>query len=167
MCRIAARLQTRLDAVVMHINDQLEADLSAGRFVTAFLGVLSAPDNRIDYYAAGQAPLLHVKASDNTVTHLSSTLMPLGIMPDLQVGVAESLQLEPGDLFVVMSDGIFEAHRGLELLGVERVCDFLLEHRELSAAELIRRLEGNLKEFTGDTPQSDDMTVVIVKRIAG
>ncbi len=167
MCRMAARLQTGLEATMMHINDQLEADLSAGRFVTAFLGVLDARDNRIRYCAAGQAPLLYLKAGDDTVTLLNSTLMPLGIMPGLEVDNAESLQLEPGDLFVIMSDGIFEAHRGSELFGVERVCDFLLKHRELGAAELIGGLDGVLREFMDGTPQADDMTVVVVKRTAG
>lgn len=165
MCRMAARLRTELEAVVMNINDQLEADLSAGRFVTAFLGVVDARDHCVRYHAAGQAPLLHVRASDNTVTSKRSTLMPLGIMPGLQLGKAESLELEPGDLFAIMSDGIFEAHRGNELFGVERVCKFLLEHRELGAAELIRRLEEILGKYTGGAPQADDMTVVIIKRI--
>jgi len=149
----------------MHINNQLEADLSAGRFVTAFLGVLDSRNHRVDYYAAGQAPLLHFKASDNTISSLNSTMMPLGIMPNLQLDSAESLVLEPGDLFVVMSDGIFEAHRGQELFGVERVCEFLVEHRESSAVELIQHLDGILSEYTDDSPQADDMTVVIIKRM--
>ena len=92
--------------------------------------------------------------------------MPLGIMPGLQLNKAESLELEPGDLFVIMTDGIFEAHRGDESFGVRRVCEFLLENRELSAVKLVTRLDEILSEYTNRTAQADDMTVVVIKRIA-
>lgn len=165
MCRMAARMDTPLDALVTHINDQLEDDLTSGRFVTAFLGILDGTTHRVTYHAAGQAPLLHLHAQDGRVEKINSTMMPLGIMSGLAVGDAAQATLEPGDALLVLSDGSFEASDGKELFGVQRVCDLLKEHHHLDASEMIRQLDEAVRGFMKGAPQADDMTMVVVKRL--
>ncbi|TFG64314.1 MAG: hypothetical protein E4H28_05335 [Gemmatimonadales bacterium] len=76
-----------------------------------------------------------------------------------------SLQLAPGDMLVLLSDGVYEyENRSSELFGDERVRKLFSKHRDLSAAELGTKLLEKVFAFGGSANQRDDITVVLVKR---
>jgi phosphoserine phosphatase len=73
--------------------------------------------------------------------------------------------MEPGDILVLLSDGIYEyRNAGGEEFGELRVEAVLQRHRELPAAELAAKILGAVQAFAGNAMQEDDMTVVLVKR---
>ena len=80
---------------------------------------------------------------------------------------APVLDLAPGDVLALLSDGIFE-YRNIagEDFGEERVEQVIAEHRGLSMAALASRLLTTVAEFAGGAPQEDDITIVLVKREA-
>ena len=73
--------------------------------------------------------------------------------------------MAPGDMLVLMTDGFFEwANAQDQDFGISRVQESLRASRGLSAAEIIARLYADVKQFTGGTPQADDLTAVVIKR---
>ncbi|HTL27598.1 MAG TPA: SpoIIE family protein phosphatase, partial [Tepidisphaeraceae bacterium] len=79
MLRIGVRLRAELSNVLSQMNRQLCQDLGAERFVTAFLGLLDPSHHSVNYYSAGQAPLLHFRSRDRRIEWLDSSMLPLGI----------------------------------------------------------------------------------------
>src|SRR5207244_2195494 len=107
-----------------------------------------------------------VRPSAGSASALDTTGPPLGIDSDSVFGPTERVQLEAGDLVVVLTDGFFEwASAQGEAFGVERATECLLRHAPCSAEEQVRELYRAVSRFAGDEPQADDLTAVIIKRL--
>ncbi len=168
MLRMCLRFSVPLVDSAQHINDQLAEDLSANRFVTAFLGLLDPEAHRVDYLAAGQGPLLHYRAAGDRAEWLTSTTRPLGMLGGLPVGDVHSRILEPGDVLLVATDGIFECENPAEeQFAEERVAEVVRAHAGDTMARLTDRLVSALDEFAQGAPQADDMTIVVLRRLPG
>jgi len=73
-------------------------------------------------------------------------------------------QLMPGDLIVTTSDGVTEARDALgELFGDPRLLSLLQNCSSQPADEVVKRILASVREFVGGAPQSDDITVTIVR----
>jgi phosphoserine phosphatase len=165
MLRMAIRVGEDLPAIIRHLNAQLCADLSDGRFISAWLGELDAKEGTLTGFSCGQGPLLYYRAAKETTEVLETDAVPLGCFEDLEVNVRAPLRMESGDIFVALSDGVIEAENpDGERFGTRRVIDLIARHRKDSAPELMATLREALTAFTGPTPADDDRTVVIVKR---
>ena len=165
MLRMAARAGSSLESIAMNMNEQLCSDLADDRFITAWLGLLDAHSHRLTSFSAGQAPLLHYVAARDEVVVLGSDMPPLGVIDSLPVSVQPPIQLGPGDLFAVLSDGIFEAKSPeREDFGQERVVAALRAHHAQSPRGILDALRATLAEFTGSEPQDDDRTAILIKR---
>jgi phosphoserine phosphatase len=167
MLRIGVRLRAELDDVFSQINRQLCQDLGAERFVTAFLGLLDPAAHRINYHSAGQAPLLHFHAQTHKFEWLDSSMLPLGIDDQAESeGGVRRMQIEPGDLIILLTDGFYEYQNPAgELLGQERIAEVILQHHPLPARELLDEILKATRAFGGAAPQLDDMTGVIIRRL--
>ena len=165
MLRMAIRVGEDLPAIVRHLNAQLCADLTDGRFVSAWLGELDAQAKTLTGYSCGQGPLLYYRAADQACVTLETDTVPFGCVEDLEVVVRAPIRMDPGDMFVALSDGVVDAESSTgERFGTERVIDIITRHREGSAAELMASLRRVLADFTGAAPADDDRTGVIIKR---
>jgi phosphoserine phosphatase RsbU/P len=75
-----------------------------------------------------------------------------------------TVDVAPGDLFVLYSDGISETFNAAgDEFGSARVGQTAFEHRDRPAKEIVQAIFGAMQAFRGDAPQSDDQTVVVVK----
>lgn len=165
MLRVAIRLGADLDTAVAQINDQLSDDLAANRFVTAFVGVLDRRTHTVSYHSAGQGPLMHYRAADDSFDWFGSTSMPLGMIGGLPLKPAQSRTLEPGDVLGLMSDGVFEQedHTG-EQFGEERVAALVRVHRD-SMETLVDAIYRDVHSHRDAVPQSDDISAVLIRRL--
>jgi sigma-B regulation protein RsbU (phosphoserine phosphatase) len=104
-----------------------------------------------------------VKCSDGKAVQIDMPGVPLGSFGGSQY---EDFQvpLAAGDVFVLCSDGIFEAfdEAGQEY-GAERVLDVIERNHTRPAKDIVNELFAGVQIFCGDAPQSDDRTVVVVK----
>jgi phosphoserine phosphatase len=163
--RAAIGFSTDLPDVFQHVNNHLAQDMAAGRFVTCFYGWLDPAAKIIQYISGGQGPLLHVHAQSQKVDQFNASAAPLGIFPDADYEMANPIQLAPGDLFIVATDGFYEwANPQDEQFGTRRLTEYLCQHRNESAQKIIEGLHDTLRKFTAGTTQDDDLTMVIVKR---
>jgi phosphoserine phosphatase len=166
MFRIAARFNTDIDTMFRHINDQLADDLADDRFVTSLLARLDANENRVHYQAGGQGPTLHLHAATGECDRIGASTVPMGIMPHVSEGLPEPIEMAPGDVLALISDGIFEARSPEgEEFGADRVCDLIRENQDRPMGELIRTLNEAVERFIDGQPHEDDMTVILIRRM--
>lgn len=165
MLRMAIRLNADLDATARHINDQLSDDLTDNRFVTVFLAVLDASTHRMRYHAAGQAPILHLDGATGDCRALGSTTMPMGLLDGLPKGKAVEVELGPGDVFAVLTDGIYERESPAgDMLGTDRVVELLREYHDRPIGALADAIVDEADRFGAGSPQADDMTILLIRR---
>lgn len=166
MLRLAARLNADLDSAVTHINDQLAEDLAANRFVTAFLGILDTRSHQVTHHSAGQGPLLHYHAASGEFEWMGASRMALGILGGLPGKPARTLAMEPGDILGLMTDGVFEQENSIhEQFDTRRVEDLIRSHENDSMSDLVRAIYAAIRVHRKQTPQSDDVTVLLVRRL--
>jgi phosphoserine phosphatase len=165
MLRVALRLGADLDNVFNHINNQLVEDLPEEHFITAFLGILDTRAHVATFHSGGQGPLLHFRAATGEFRWLTPSMFPLGFMTYESMKPAETVALEPGDIFALISDGVYEYGdaRGRQF-GMQGVEEVVRAHHERPMAELLETLVAQARQFAGGEPQQDDVTLVLLRR---
>jgi len=165
MLRVGLRLGAPLDRLVRDVNAQLAEDLSRGRFVTAFIGLLDADTHRVEYHAAGQAPLLLWRDTLGQGETLGATTVPLGVLPELPDDPVAALQLAAGDVLCLLTDGFFEATDAAgQPLGVAPLLTCLAATAGRPLEEVLEALFALVDERLDGRPQADDLTAVVVRR---
>ena len=149
------------------INRLLAADLPSDRFVTAWVGVLDARANRLEYLSGGHGPLILYRAASDTFERFAATGMPMGIMPDAPIDVAAPITFEVGDLFAVLTDGFVEWTDGAgTAYGEDRLLSAIRASADGTCEQLIQAIYQDVRRVVRDAPQQDDLTAVIIKRTA-
>jgi phosphoserine phosphatase RsbU/P len=146
-------------------NKLLHESTSSEKFATLFFGILDYRNHRLRYCNAGQDPpfLVSSKGSMRRLTTGGIVLSILSAYPFEE----EVVDLEPGDTLLIYSDGIPEAmNADREFFGEERLTAFLNANAAVHAGELMDALVAEVKKYAGTQAQSDDMTLVVVKRLA-
>lgn len=182
----ALRAETRFDATADHVLDQMNkliADqVEPGKFVTFFYGIVDRAAGVIRYSCAGHNPPLKMNAAGASAW-LSEAGLPLGVFPDAEYS-SSAVPFNPGDIFVLYSDGVTEAERdpaapravaepahdeggGDEFFGEARLEGLVRQARHESADEIIESLLNAIRAYSGDALQSDDVTVIVIKRTDG
>jgi serine phosphatase RsbU (regulator of sigma subunit)/anti-sigma regulatory factor (Ser/Thr protein kinase) len=149
--------------VLTRANELLVDEMPAHMFVTCLYAVLDPATGRLRYANAGHnVPYVSTEAG---VTELRATGMPLGLLPGMEYEEKEAT-LAPGEIVLLHSDGLAEAHNGeREMFGFPRVAALTGEASD--GEVLIDRLLKELQEFTGPgLEQEDDITLVTLRRSA-
>jgi phosphoserine phosphatase RsbU/P len=168
MLRMALRLGTGLEATYLQLNNLLGETMAEDRFITAFIGLLDPAAHTVRYVSPGQGPIIHFHAATGACSAHKPTGFPLGAMPLLKSRPATELGLDPGDILVLLSDGIYEySRRDGEQFGEQRVMGIVAAHAQQSMEALCARLLAELETFAAGAPQEDDITVVLLKRMEG
>jgi sigma-B regulation protein RsbU (phosphoserine phosphatase) len=90
----------------------------------------------------------------------------LGIFEEVELEEQE-LEVAPGDVLLFYTDGVTEAINAHDQpFGEDRLRAVLAEHAASTAEQVMQAVVGAVKEFVGDTPQSDDLTLFVLKRSA-
>jgi len=167
MLRMAFRVGADLETAFAQVNDLLADTLAEDRFITAFIGLLDPHRHVVRYISAGQGPILQFHAAGAACSRHKPTSFPLGAMALPKPRPAVEMALAPGDVLVLLSDGIYEYANGDgEAFGEGRVEDVVARHRTGSMASLSAAILEALQAFAAGAPQEDDITVVLVRREA-
>lgn len=166
MLRVALRLGAELDEAFVHINDQLCEDLPDDRFVTGFFGILDANANIVRFHSGGQGPIMHYHAASGTYDWHPASTFPLGYMTQTSLAPATELEMAPGDILGLISDGIYEYEDASgEQFGQYRLAEVVDGHRQSSMDTLVQEIMLAARRHGGKVPQADDITIVLLKRL--
>ena len=148
---------------LMRANEHLVPSMDPGRFVTIFLAALDCTTGEICYANAGHNHPFLFRAGKEA-ERLGTGGVALGCIKQLSYTEGHA-SLDQGDTLLVYSDGITEAVDKDEcLFGEERLADVVTANRETGAEELIEAIVEAVRLHSGECPQMDDMTAVIVRR---
>ena len=165
MLRVAIRLNASLSDAFVHINDQLCDDLPDDRFVTGFFGLLDASQHKVDFHSGGQGPIMHYHAGSGDYDWHPATTFPLGYMPQTDLADPLEVNLEPGDILGLISDGIYEYENedGVQF-GQEGVAGVINSLPDANAEKVVTEIMNAVRRHGGSVPQADDITIVLARR---
>ena len=145
-------------------NQLLFQSTSPEKFATLFYAILDPENHQLYYSNAGhENPYLCCSRSDTK--RLKTGGIPLGMLPDFAFE-QELIPLEVDSLLVAFSDGVTEAMNAQEeQFGEERIAAVIDQHKNSSASEIIDHLVAAVKNHAAGHPQSDDITIVVMRRI--
>ena len=154
-----------LETLFSNLNETLCESLDKRTFICFCMGELHIADRTFRLANAACPYPFHFRAATGDVVELQVDAYPLGVRSGNAYGAIE-VALEPGDCVVFCSDGIVEAADAqVESFGFERAAETIRQgcREGLSAAMLIERLHGAVRDFTGDVSQEDDMTYMVLR----
>jgi PAS domain S-box-containing protein len=156
-----------VDEIMRRMNDIVVGETHDNLFVTMFFGRLDAPARRFVYTNAGHPTGYVIDASGRVKACMESTGMPLGILPDSRYPRSTAIDLETGDVVLLLTDGLIEAESpNGEHFGVERVLDHVGRNRSEKVCDIVRGLYDAVMGFAQRERLADDATLVVAKCVS-
>ncbi len=133
-----------------------------GMFVTAWIGEYDPKTKRLDYSSCGHHAAI-LKRANGEIEELITPGIALGVKPGEKVHI-ESCQLSSGDLLLLYTDGVLEAHdERMNLFGYQRLLEILYTYPNATSQELIDHLFNAIDKFAHGVMQHDDLTALVIR----
>jgi sigma-B regulation protein RsbU (phosphoserine phosphatase) len=132
-------------------------------FATLFVGILDVQSGQLRYINAGH-DLPYLLRRDSKFTNLSSTGPLVGAFIYASF-TTQIVQIEPGEILVLYSDGITDAHNPAGEMYTQDRWERMLIQPVPSSQNQIEHLTNQVLEFIGEAPQFDDITLVSIRRL--
>jgi serine phosphatase RsbU (regulator of sigma subunit) len=153
--------------LLVRTNQLLCGDLERNSFVTSITGSFKPQAKRLILARAGHLPLYRYVAERGRAERIIPRGMGLGLeSADIFSTELEELEIgyRPDDVFIFASDGVVEAEGATgEQFGEEKLLHLLEKHAADDASTILRSIMRSVEEFSGETEQHDDQTIVVVK----
>lgn len=172
MCRSVLRSvapgRTSPTEVLAAVNRQLFPDIREDMFISMAYAILDESNGNLVISRAGHDPPLLFKRESGKVELLRPPGIALGIDGGAvfeRVTKDLDVHLQPGDCVLLYTDGVREAVDAQgEEFGVDRMSECFRMAAPLGAEAVLTRMLGELRQFTGDGPQMDDITLVSIEK---
>ena len=153
------------EIVFFAANNRLLKDARANLFITTFYGILDPSEGTLTYCNAGHNPPYLVRDSDEKlVDSLTRTGIAMGIEENT-TWTTETITINAGDILVLYTDGIPDAQdQDGDFFNDEAIIDIARKNSGRLAHEIQSSIIESVQEFSGTTPQSDDITLMVLVR---
>lgn len=155
--------------VLSKVNNLMYRTIERNWYVSMFYAVLDSRRRLLRFARAGHNPGIVFRTGESQARLLQTAGIGLGLDAGEKFNrtlVEGELQMSPGDTLVLYTDGFTEAmNSATEEFGEERFLDLLQRHKHVTATELVNHIFTAIKDFAGDHPQHDDMTLVVLKTL--
>ena len=153
--------------VVQKLNTLFCHNTQLIKFITLFLAHFDSATQTLTYCNAGHNPPVLLARSQGkepgAVRWLKPTGAAIGLAESFSFG-NESVELSPGDVLVLYTDGLTETRNSEEEeFSEHRLAEVVQRHFAVKSQELIAEIRLALHHFAGHRPLDDDMTMVVVK----
>ncbi len=163
--RTVALNRTDPAEVLMRANEILDNDTQSDLFVTAFYAIWNPETQMLAYANGGHNPPL-LLGQHGRCHWLNGVGMALGVIPQIDVESNEIL-VGPGDTVIFYTDGVTEAmNEDYDEFGEERLHLTARTHKNKDAAAIVDAITAAVNDHAGETAQSDDITLVVMKSTA-
>jgi serine phosphatase RsbU (regulator of sigma subunit) len=154
---------TQPQEVLNRVNRLLCEKSLPYQFVTLFLFLLD-PHGAGQFISAGHNPAYLFRSATGTIETLTSDAFFLGMF-DFASYESRTFRLDKGDILVVYSDGLTDAqNQQEEMFGKKRLLQLIRQEAPSGSDALEQKLLTDIAEFTQGTPQTDDITFVVVQK---
>jgi hypothetical protein len=144
------------------INDMVRRSIRWRMLVSLLITIVDRSEGRVSVITAGHPPLLLRSAATGAVQRIGASSLPLGTnLPVTYTSIEAAIA--PGDIMLLMTDGITEADRDGEMYGEERAAELLAAASGVGMRKLVDSLVGDVAAFTNGGVQNDDMTIVAAR----
>jgi sigma-B regulation protein RsbU (phosphoserine phosphatase) len=158
--------QSDLAKLMERLNGLVYESSATNRYATFFFAIFDAATRELCYVNAGHNPPLVIRASTDESTgpvRLEAGGPVIGLLPNATYN-EQSITFESGDLLLAYTDGISEAmNESDEEWGEERLIRAAQSVHGCCAEQVLTAIFTAAREFTGNTPQHDDMTLLVLK----
>jgi serine phosphatase RsbU (regulator of sigma subunit) len=146
------------------VNDMLLQDRQAELYLTSFHGLLDTASGHLVYANAGHTRPVWIPASANEPRELAAQGFLLGAMAGIELEECQ-VDIEPGDLLIFYTDGVTEAMNAEhEFFAEDRLFAVVGANHGASAHHVLETIVDAVRAFAGDVAQSDDLTLLVVRR---
>jgi serine phosphatase RsbU (regulator of sigma subunit)/anti-sigma regulatory factor (Ser/Thr protein kinase) len=148
------------------VNRQLSGDLNnLGMFITAQLAFISYETDELIFASAGHCPMLKLSPGATCAGQRRGEGVPLGVLEEVEYETMRE-PIAPGDRFIFLTDGIFEAESVAGgMLGLDVLAQQLPVLCVGDPQDSCRRLLDYVASYSAGTPATDDRTLLIVQRV--
>jgi sigma-B regulation protein RsbU (phosphoserine phosphatase) len=147
--------------MVTYLNKYLNKNIPDDRFVTAIFILINSKTKTVQVINAGHNTTPYIK--DDTMYHVNSTGLPLGISEDLGYDI-ETITYKKEFLIANFTDGVTEARNEFkEEYGEKRLENVMKEISKKNTNVIVNSIIDSVDQFAKDTSQHDDITLLIIK----
>ena len=147
---------------IQNINKKICETNKQGLFVTLLIGVVNLLTGKITYINCGHNhPLVKKQNYEYNYISLPSNIV-LGAFADAKFEIHEEY-LDKGDTIFFYTDGLTEADNGKELFGEKRLKNIVNKYDNIDLKQMANNIKNEIKDFSGENPQSDDITMLIFR----
>jgi sigma-B regulation protein RsbU (phosphoserine phosphatase) len=153
-----------LEKLMANVNQLIYATSASNLYATFFYAQYEPGRRRLAYVNAGHNAPMVLQQGDGRaqVTRLEAGGPPVGILPHSPYQ-SSAIDLHPGDVVVLFTDGITEAmNMSEEEWGEEKLLATIRRSEGRNPEMLARTIFESADEFVGEAPQHDDMTIVVL-----
>jgi sigma-B regulation protein RsbU (phosphoserine phosphatase) len=162
--RLRASLPGTLGDIVADVNRKFVEDVEySGQFMTLFLARIDRKSRRVEWVRAGHDPAFLYDFRRSQMRELAGQGAPLGVS-DRSRFEESALAVEPGQVIVIGTDGIWEAsNQAGEMFGKARLIELIRQHAEATAQAVVLAVLDAVEEFRGADKPEDDITLMAIK----
>jgi sigma-B regulation protein RsbU (phosphoserine phosphatase) len=146
-------------------NELIQKNSRSGLFLTAFYAMLNTSSGRLVYACAGHNRPLWLRATSGALQELAARGIVMAAFDEIDLEERE-IEVAPGDLLVFYTDGVTEAmNTHHELFGEKRLQAVVTANADAPAQQVVDAVVSAVEAHVGDTAQSDDLTLLVVRRV--
>ena len=153
-----------LAEVMTRLNRLTSANCPANRFITVFFCILNGETGELTFCNAGHNPPLIIRANGDS-EQLEGGGPVIGILPSIEYQEYR-VMVDVGDTLVIYSDGVTEAADAADdEFETDRLAEAVRRSRHLPATEIVEAIKQAVIDHAAGAPQSDDITVIVARRV--
>ena len=162
-----AKLTLSAADVLIKTNATIYEDIQRGMFITAIYCILDLETNILTFADAGHNPMLLYNKKMQRCEFVNAGGMALGFDGGKifnKMTINRTLNLSSGDVLVLYTDGVTEAMNiAREEFGENKLLKIITENISCPPREILTAIDKQLKDFTGNIEQHDDITMAVIK----
>jgi sigma-B regulation protein RsbU (phosphoserine phosphatase) len=148
-------------ALLALLNHQLYESTPPEKYATLFLAIYDGRSHRLTYSNGGHLPPILI-AQDGSVRRLEAGGTVVGLF-DSMTYEEDSVEMNPGEIFLAYSDGVTEPENDFGEFGEQRLIDLVRENREQALPQISQIVTAAVDTWIGDKEQPDDVTLVLAR----
>lgn len=171
MFSLAERITDGISKMLVTLNTEIKPKLTSNMFMTMVLFSWDQKRKKMKYAGAGHEHILIYRASSKEIQRIQTGGIAIGMLPDISSIIKEQeVELSHNDIMVVFTDGITEAknqEHQKEIFSLEALEQTIIKFAQenISAQKIADNVIQEVRTFQGDKELTDDITIIVTKRI--